>query len=80
MLNIIHTTKQNIHQAIYGYRQGEFLPCYSAGEMINRNEFIAYKAKRCGIHTYRFAYALIAATLVLTIVILRHIVMPRVNA
>jgi hypothetical protein len=80
MLNITHTIQNKIHLALYGYRQGEFLPCYSAGEMINRNEFIAYKAKRCGIHTYRFAYSVIAATLVLTIVILRHIVMPRVNA
>lgn len=37
---------QTIDKAIYGYERNDFLPIYIEGQWANRNEFIAYKAKR----------------------------------
>lgn len=70
--NKIQTIKYEINLAIYGYRCGEFLPVYSGGEMLNRNAFIAYKAKRVAKHTYRFTYSVITGLLLATAYILQQ--------
>lgn len=43
MVQKIHNTIEN---AVYGYVPGEFMPVWYDGQLDNRNEFIAYKAKR----------------------------------
>lgn len=52
MININNT----IQNAIYGYNPDEFFPIYSGAELINKNAFLAYKAKRVLGFTVRIAH------------------------
>lgn len=45
MVNKINNTIQN---KLYTYNPSEFLPIFVDGRLDNRDEFIAYKAKRVG--------------------------------
>lgn len=42
---VMKNIQNKIHMQIYGYRRGEFMPVYSAGELQNRGEFVKYKLR-----------------------------------
>jgi hypothetical protein len=47
---VMKQIKQTIDLVFYSYTPNEFLPIFSGGELINKNEFVKYKLKKMIIH------------------------------
>lgn len=47
---VMKNIKQTIHLITNCYTPNEFLPVFSGGELINKNEFVKYKLKKMIIH------------------------------
>lgn len=44
--NVMKNIKNTIETLRYGYTPNEFLPIFSDGKLINKNEFISYKIRK----------------------------------
>jgi hypothetical protein len=65
--------KQTLEQAIYGYDPTEFMPIRDNGELVNRGEFMAYKAGQLTEAVGHAAHTAFETTLTVGQVILDHI-------
>lgn len=57
MTNINHKIKT----IMYSYEPGEFIPIFYEGRLDNRNQFIAYKARRVALKTLEGTVAVYGA-------------------
>ena len=56
MAGVMKQLTQTIENKFYTFVPGEFLPIFEGGQLMNRNEFYKYKAKRMLTHIGRKAY------------------------